>query len=58
MDLSELLNGPIGQTVINNVSRQLGMDERQAASAISIALPAILGGLQRNVQSPDLSPKN
>lgn len=51
MDLSELLNGPIGQTVINNVSRQLGMDERQAASAISIALPAILGGLQRNVQS-------
>ena len=51
MDLFELLNGPIGQTVINNVSRQLGMDERQAASAISIALPAILGGLQRNVQS-------
>jgi len=51
MDLSELLNGPIGQTVINNVSKQLGMDERQAANAISVALPAILGGLQRNVQS-------
>lgn len=51
MDLSELLSGPIGQTVINNVSKQLGMDERQAANAISVALPAILGGLQRNVQS-------
>ncbi|MDO5665661.1 MAG: DUF937 domain-containing protein [Bacteroidia bacterium] len=51
MDLSELLNGPIGQTVINNVANQLGMDERQAASAVSVALPAILGGMQRNVQS-------
>ncbi len=51
MNLSELLNGPIGQTVINNVANQLGMDERQAASAISVALPAILGGMQRNVQS-------
>ena len=45
MNLSELLNGPIGQTVINNVANQLGMDQRQAASAISVALPAILGGI-------------
>ncbi len=51
MDLSELLSGPIGQTVINNVSRQLGMDEGEAARAVGVALPAILGGLQRNVQS-------
>lgn len=51
MNLSELLNGPIGQTVISNVANQLGMDERQASSAISVALPAILAGMQRNVQS-------
>lgn len=51
MNLSELLNSPIGQSVINNVSGQLGMNKKQAASAISIALPVILSGMQRNVQT-------
>lgn len=51
MNLSELLNGPMGQMVINNVANQLGMDERQATSAVSVALSAILAGMQRNVQT-------
>ncbi|MDO5522684.1 MAG: DUF937 domain-containing protein [Bacteroidia bacterium] len=52
MNLSELLNGPIGQSVINNVSAQLGMDQKQAAGAVNIAIPAILAGMTRNAQSP------
>lgn len=51
MNLSELLNSPVGHSVINNVATQLGMDKKQAASAISVALPVILGGMQRNVQT-------
>lgn len=51
MNLQDLLSGPMGQIVINNVASQLGMDNKQAASAIKVALPAILAGMQRNVQS-------
>lgn len=51
MNLSELLNSPVGHSVINNVATQLGMDKKQAASAIGVALPVILGGMQRNVQT-------
>ncbi|MGC3979094.1 MAG: DUF937 domain-containing protein [Paludibacteraceae bacterium] len=53
MDLSSLLNGAIGQTVIANVAGQLGMNESQAANAINAAIPAILGGINKNVQSTD-----
>lgn len=51
MNLSELLNGPTGDSVINNVANRLGMDEREASSAVSLALPVILSGMRRNVQS-------
>lgn len=53
MNLSELLDSPVGQSVISSVANQLGMDEGQAADAMNVALPAILGGMQRNVQSYD-----
>lgn len=51
MNLSELLNSPVGQSLINNISGQLGMDKKEASSAVSLALPVILSGMQRNVQS-------
>lgn len=52
MNLSELLTGPLGQNVINNVSAQLGMSKTEASSAIGVAVPAILAGLTKNSQSP------
>lgn len=52
MNLSELLNGPLGQNVINNVSSQLGMSKTETSSAIGVAVPAILAGLTKNSQSP------
>lgn len=52
MNLSELLNGPLGQNVINSISSQLGMSKTEASSAVSVAVPAILAGLAKNSQSP------
>ena len=51
MDLSELLNSAIGQSIVRNVAGQLGVDENQASSAVSMAIPAILAGMTRNARS-------
>lgn len=51
MNLSELLNGPLGQSVMDGVSSQLGMSKTEASSAIGVAVPAILAGLAKNSQS-------
>lgn len=53
MDLSELLNSAIGQSIVRNVAGQLGVDENQASSAVNMAMPAILAGMTRNAQSQD-----
>lgn len=51
MDLSNLLNGPLGETIINNISGQLGTGQSQTKDAIMAAIPAILGGLTKNAQT-------
>lgn len=51
MNLSELLNSPIGQSVVQSVSSQLGMNQQQASSAINTAIPVILAGLTKNAQT-------
>ena len=48
MDLSELLNSSIGQSIVKSVAGQFGLDESQAASAVNTAVPVILGGLNKN----------
>lgn len=53
MDLSSLLNGPMGQSVISGIAGQLGMDENQAGNAVNAAIPVILGGLSRNAATSD-----
>ena len=53
MNLADLLNSSIGQSIVKNVSGQFGLDERQAASAVNVAVPVILGGLNRNAQTPE-----
>ena len=53
MNLSDLLNSPIGQSLVTNVAGQFGLDEKQAASAVNLAVPVILGGLNKNAQSPE-----
>ncbi|MDR1744009.1 MAG: DUF937 domain-containing protein [Dysgonamonadaceae bacterium] len=51
MDISNFLTGPAGQTVIQSVSQQLGLNKTEASSAISAAMPTILAGLTRNAQT-------
>lgn len=51
MDLTDLLNGPLGQNVVRSVSSQLGMSKTETTSAIGVAVPAILAGLAKNSQS-------
>lgn len=53
MNLSDLLNGPMGQSIIGNMAEQLGMNQKDAANAVSVAVPAILAGMSRNAQSAD-----
>ena len=53
MDLSELLNSAICQSIVRNVASQLGVNETHASSAVSMAIPAILAGMTRNARSQD-----
>ena len=53
MNLSDLLNSPIGQTIVKSVAGQFDLDESQSASAVNTAVPVILGGLNKNIQTPE-----
>ena len=53
MDLSELLNSSAGQSIINNVASQLGLNQNEASTAVSTAMPAILAGMTKNAQSKE-----
>lgn len=53
MDISELLNSPMGQSIVRNIASRLGVKENQASGAVSMAIPAILAGMNRNAQSED-----
>lgn len=51
MNINDLLNSGAGQQIVANISRQFGLDQSQATSAVQAALPMILGGLGRNAQN-------
>ena len=53
MDLSEILNSPIGQSIVKSTSNKLGMNENQVIQAVNMALPTILKGITKNVQTPE-----
>ena len=45
----DLLQSDIGKTLINGASKQLGNNKQQTTSALSAALPLILGAMKNNV---------
>ncbi len=47
--LMNMILGAAGGGVVQKVASQFGLDESQAQSAIQALLPAITGGVQRNV---------
>ncbi len=48
-----MLNSAIGQSIVGSVAGQLGVNENQASSAVSMAIPAILAGMTRNARSQE-----
>lgn len=53
MDISNLLQGAMGQQMINGVVNQLGIKNEQAQMAISEAVPFLISALNKNANSGD-----
>ena len=51
-DLTNLLAQALGGGTLTQISRQIGADEGSTASAISAALPILLGAMDRNTDQP------
>ncbi len=49
----DLLNGPMGQTLIQGASKQFGLGEGSTQKAMSTAMPLILGAMKNNASSPE-----
>lgn len=53
MDISNLLQGATGQQLVAGVVNQLGIENNQARTAISAAVPFLLSALNKNANSGD-----
>jgi hypothetical protein len=51
MDLNSLLSGSIGQQIIGSVASKIGVDEGQAKTAVTSAVPMLLSALNKNAQN-------
>ena len=49
----DLLQGPMGQMIIQGASSQLGQDSNKTQSAISAAIPMLMGALKKQASNPD-----
>ncbi|MDR1653294.1 MAG: DUF937 domain-containing protein [Prevotellaceae bacterium] len=47
-NLSDLLNSDLGKQIISGIGKQTGATQKETSSVLATALPAILGGLQKN----------
>jgi hypothetical protein len=51
--LLELLNSPMGKTIISGVSGSTGQSESATGNVLSMALPVLMGAMKKNVQTPE-----
>ena len=49
----DLLDSDIGKTLINGTSQQLGQDKAKTKTAMSAALPLLLGAMKNNAKTPE-----
>lgn len=49
----DLLNSSMGKELINGASQQMGLNKASTASALSAAMPLILGAMKNNTSSTD-----
>jgi len=50
--LLDLLNSDLGKTLVTSASSQLGQNKTQTTSALTAALPLILGAMKNNASTP------
>ncbi len=49
----DLLNSEMGQQLVNGAGKQMGLDSKSTTSALSTAMPLILGALKNNSNSTE-----
>ncbi len=49
----DLLNSDMGKTLIDGTSKQLGQDKAKTKTAMSAALPLLLGAMKNNAKTPE-----
>jgi len=49
----DLLQGPMGQMIMQGASSQLGLGKDKTQSAMSAAIPMLMGALKRQASNPD-----
>jgi len=49
----DLLNSEMGQQLVNGAGKQMGLDSKSTTSALSTAMPLILGALKNNSNSAE-----
>ncbi|MCX6609174.1 MAG: DUF937 domain-containing protein [Acidobacteria bacterium] len=54
MDLLQMIMSAQGGGAVQHLSQRFGLDEGQTASALEHLVPALMGGMQQNVQSGGL----
>jgi len=48
----DLLNGPLGQQIINGVAGQTGQSSSKTSGLLSMALPLLMGAMKKNAATP------
>jgi len=49
----DLLNSPMGKQIINGVSQQSGQSSDKTGNLLSMAMPVLMGAMQRNASTPE-----
>ncbi len=49
----DLLNSPIGKQIISGVSNQTGQSADKTGNLLSMAMPVLMGAMQRNASTPE-----
>ncbi len=49
----DLLNSPMGRQIINGVSSQTGQPANKTGDLLSMAMPVLMGAMQRNASTPE-----
>ncbi|MFD0993634.1 DUF937 domain-containing protein [Tenacibaculum geojense] len=49
----DLLNSPMGQTIVNGIAGSTGQDSNKTGSVLTMALPVLMKAMQRNAATPE-----